>query len=42
VPRDESWFSTAKPYLTKVDYIAIGAASSGDLGTAKLIVGVGK
>lgn len=42
VPAEESWFPTAKPYLTKVDYIAIGAGSSGDLGTAKLIVGVGR
>lgn len=40
-PGDEG-FLKAKPYLTKIDYIAIGTAASGDLGTVRLIAGVGK
>jgi hypothetical protein len=35
-------FLKAKPYLDKIGYVAIGAGKSGDLATAKLIVGVGK
>jgi Protein of unknown function (DUF3352) len=42
VPPGEEGFEEAKPYLTKVDYLAIGAGSSGDLATAKLIAGIGK
>jgi hypothetical protein len=42
VPSDEEGFSEAKPYLTKIDYVAIGAGSSGDRATAKLIAGIGK
>ena len=42
MPSDEEGFREAKPYLTKVDYLAIGAGSSGDLATAKLIAGIGK
>lgn len=42
VPPGEEGFQEAKPYLTKVDYLAIGAGSSGDLATAKLIAGIGK
>jgi hypothetical protein len=43
VPADEEeGFLLAKPYLSKVDYVAIGATSSGDLATVKLIAGVGK
>jgi hypothetical protein len=42
VPPGEEGFREAKKYLTKIDYIAIGTESSGDLTTVKLIVGVGK
>jgi hypothetical protein len=42
VPPGEEEFREAKKYLTKIDYIAAGSEASGDLATAKLIVGVGK
>jgi len=42
VPPGEESFREAKKYLTKIDYIAIGSESSGDLATLKLIAGVGK
>jgi Protein of unknown function (DUF3352) len=42
VPADEEGFKEAKPYLTKVDYVALGSGSSEERTTAKLIVGVGK
>lgn len=42
VPPGEEGFLAAKPYLTKVDYVAIGSGTSGDLATAKLIAGIGK
>jgi hypothetical protein len=43
VPADEKeGFLEAKPYLTKIDYLAIGSGSSGQLSTAKLIAGIGK
>lgn len=43
IPADEkAEFDDAKPYLSKIDYLAIGAGSSGDLATAKLIAGIGK
>jgi hypothetical protein len=42
VPPGEEGFLVAKPYLTKVDYVAIGSGASGDLATAKLIAGIGK
>ena len=42
VPPGEEEFEEAKQYLTKIDYIAAGSEASGDLATAKLIVGVGK
>jgi hypothetical protein len=35
-------FEEAKPYLEKIAFIAIGAGSSGDLATAKMIVGLPK
>jgi len=35
-------FDEAKPYLTKIDYLAIGSGASGELATAKLIAGIGK
>jgi Protein of unknown function (DUF3352) len=42
VPPAERGFQEAKPYLAKVGYIAIGSGRSGNLATAKLIVGFGK
>lgn len=39
---DRQGFLEAKPYLEKIAYLAIGSGSSGDLGTAKLIAGIGK
>ena len=39
---DEGDFLEAKPYLDKIDYLALGSTSSGELATARLIVGVGK
>ena len=42
VPPGEEDFEEAKKYLTKVEYIAAGSEASGDLATAKLILGVGK
>ena len=42
VPPGEEGFREAKKYLTKIDSLAIGSEASGDLATAKLIVGVGK
>ena len=42
VPPYEEGFSEAKPYLTKIDYVALGAEASDELAVAKLIVGVGK
>jgi hypothetical protein len=35
-------FEEAKPYLAKIDYLALGTGSSGNLATAKLIAGIGK
>jgi hypothetical protein len=40
VPPGEEEFEAAKPYLQKVDYIAVGSEAADDLVTAKLIVGV--
>jgi hypothetical protein len=43
IPADEAAdFREAKPYLSKIDYLAIGAGASGELATAKLIAGIGK
>ncbi len=42
VPPDEEDFREAKPYLTKIDFIAIGAGSSDERATARLIAGIGK
>jgi uncharacterized protein DUF3352 len=42
VPPGEEGFREAKRYLTKIDYLAIGSGSSGNLATAKLIAGIGK
>ncbi len=35
-------FLLAAPYLAKIGYLAPGAGSSGELATAKLIVGLSK
>lgn len=40
VPPGEEDFEEAEQYLKKVDYLAIGSEASGDLATAKLILGV--
>lgn len=40
VPADDEDFEEAKPYLQKIDYLALGSEASGDLSTARLIVGV--
>jgi uncharacterized protein DUF3352 len=43
VPADEkAGFDEARQYLDKIEYLAIGAGSSGDLATAKLIAGIAK
>jgi len=42
IPPGEEDFEEAKPYLEKIDYLAVGSEASGDLVTAKLIVGVGE
>jgi hypothetical protein len=39
---DRKGLLEAKPYLSKIDYLALGSESSGDLAKAKVIVGVGK
>ncbi|HMI81785.1 MAG TPA: DUF3352 domain-containing protein [Solirubrobacterales bacterium] len=36
----DSDFEEAKPYLAKIDYLALGSESSGDLAVAKLIAGI--
>ncbi|HET7453963.1 MAG TPA: DUF3352 domain-containing protein [Solirubrobacterales bacterium] len=40
VPAGDEGFEEAEQYLKKVDYLALGSEASGDLATAKLIVGV--
>jgi Protein of unknown function (DUF3352) len=40
VPPGEEEFEAAEEYLRKIDYLALGSEASGDLATAKLIVGV--
>jgi len=40
MPVGDEGFLEAKPYLQKVDYLALGSEASGDLATAKLIVGI--
>jgi len=42
IPPDEEDFTEAKRYLAKIDYLAIGSGSSGELTTAKLIAGIGE
>lgn len=41
-PEEAEEFEEARPYVEKVAYAAIGAGSSGDLTTAKMIVGLTK
>ncbi|MDX6625071.1 MAG: hypothetical protein QOE56_60 [Solirubrobacterales bacterium] len=41
-PEEAEGFAEAKPYVEKIAYAAIGAGSSGDLTTAKMIVGLTK
>jgi len=42
VPRSNSDFWEAVPYLKKITYVGIGKGSDDDLATAKLIAGIGK
>ena len=42
MPAGESGFLTAKPYLAKIAYVALGTGTEGELATTKLIVGFGK
>jgi hypothetical protein len=41
-PGEKEGFLEAKPYLTKIDYLAIGSGASGEQTTAKLIAGIGR
>lgn len=40
VPSGEEGFEEAKPYLQKIEYLALGSEASGDLAKAKLIIGL--
>jgi hypothetical protein len=40
VPAGEAEYEEAKPYLKKIGYLALGSEASGELATAKLIVGL--
>ena len=40
IPSGDEGFAEAKPYLQKIEYLALGSEASGDLATAKLIVGL--
>lgn len=40
MPAGDEGFDEAKPYLQKIEYLALGSEASGDLATAKLIVGL--
>ena len=40
MPAAVEGFEEAKPYLQKIEYLALGSEASGDLATAKLIVGL--
>jgi len=40
VPAGEEGFEEAKPYLQKIEYLALGSEASDELATAKLIVGL--
>jgi hypothetical protein len=41
IPASDEGFAEAKPYLRNIDYLVLGSEASGDLLTAKLIVGIG-
>lgn len=41
-PAEQEGFQEAKPYLDKIAFAAFGAGSSGELATAKLIIGLTK
>lgn len=40
IPAGDEGFEEAKPYLQKIEYLALGSEASDDLATAKLIVGL--
>jgi hypothetical protein len=40
IPGGDEDFEAAKPYLQKIEYLALGSEASDDLATAKLIVGL--
>ena len=40
MPAGDEGFAEAKPYLQKIEYLALGSEASDDLATAKLIVGL--
>ncbi|HEY3435283.1 MAG TPA: DUF3352 domain-containing protein, partial [Solirubrobacterales bacterium] len=40
MPAGDEDFEAAKPFLEKIEYMALGSEASGDLATAKLIVGL--
>ena len=40
IPPGDEGFAEAKPYLQKIEYLALGSEASDDLATAKLIVGL--
>ncbi|HXQ88707.1 MAG TPA: DUF3352 domain-containing protein [Solirubrobacterales bacterium] len=40
IPASDEGFEVATPYLQKIEYLALGSEASGDLATAKLIVGL--
>jgi len=40
IPTGDEGFAEAKPYLQKIEYLALGSEASDDLATAKLIVGL--
>jgi hypothetical protein len=40
VPAGEAEYEEAKPYLKKIGYLALGSEASGELATAKLIIGL--
>jgi hypothetical protein len=42
IPPGDEGFRTAKKYLTKIDYLALGFGASNGLAVVKLIVGLGK
>jgi hypothetical protein len=42
VPRSQTDFWEAVPYLKKITYVGIGSGSNGELATAKIIAGIGK